>query len=355
VAWTLPKKLLTNSKRKNKITMPTFPLGYLADLIGAELKGDSNWQIERLSVPLTAQVHDLVFLLEPRWLSAVADSEAQAVLVAPELWSSALAAKNCLLVPEVRPALAALLRLFHNLSPATPGIHSSAVIGADCVIDPSACIGPFCVLEKGAVVGARAVLKAHVCVGQDTRIGADCLIYPCVTLYDQVSLGERVIIHSGSVLGADGYGFYFQAGEHHKIPQIGGVAVEDDVEIGAHVTIDRGTVGQTRIGAGTKIDNQVQIGHNVQIGQHCLLVAQTGISGSTVLGNYVTLAGQTGVAGHLQIGDGVIAAGKSGITQDIPAGLKISGYPAQDHWTELKQQASLRRLPSLLRQLKSRS
>lgn len=332
--------------------MPQHSLAELAELTGAELQGDPLWQIEQVSVPQSAGVHDLVFLLDPRWLPAIADSAAQAVLLAPQHWGPELASKHALLVSDVRPALAGLLRFFHAPLAAQPGIHPTAVIGAHCQIDPSATIGPGCVLEQGVKVGAGVVLKAQVCVGAFAQISADTLIYPQVTLYDQVQIGERVIIHSGSVIGADGYGFYLQDGLHHKIPQVGGVLIEDDVEIGANVTVDRGTVGQTRIGAGSKIDNQVQVGHNVQIGKHCLLVAQVGISGSTVLGDYVTLAGQTGVAGHLQIGDRVVAAGKSGITHDIPAGEKVSGFPAQPHLRELKQQALLRRLPELFKRLR---
>lgn len=329
--------------------MPQYSLAELAEITGAELRGDPLWQIARLSVPQAAGLHDLVFLLDPRWLPAIAASAAQAVLLSPQHWGPALASKHALLVSDVRPALAGLLRLFHAAPAHPPGVHASAVLGEGCQIDPSAYIGPGCVLEPGVVIDAGVVLKAMVYVGAESRIGCDSLIYPQVTLCDQVQLGERVIVHSGSVIGADGYGFYLHDGQHQKIPQIGGVHIEDDVEIGANVTIDRGTVGLTRIGAGTKIDNQVQIGHNVQIGKHCLLVAQVGISGSTVLGDFVTLAGQTGVAGHLQIGDGVVAAGKSGITQNIPAGQKVSGFPAQAHLRELKQQALLRRLPELFK------
>ncbi|PIQ24210.1 UDP-3-O-(3-hydroxymyristoyl)glucosamine N-acyltransferase [bacterium (Candidatus Blackallbacteria) CG17_big_fil_post_rev_8_21_14_2_50_48_46] len=328
-------------------------LDVLARLTGADLAGDPSWEIARISTPEEALREDLVFLLDARWAEAVQASAAQTVLLSPELKTEDLKDKYCLIVPEVREALASLLAFFHAPAPPQPGIHPTAILGKACKIAPSAQIGPYCVLGDSVEIGENTVLSAHVSLGSQVRIGAQCRLYPQVTLYDQVSLGDQVIIHSGSVIGSDGYGFYFKDGQHHKIPQTGGVEIGDRVEIGAQVSIDRGTVGQTRIGTGTKIDNLVQIGHNVQIGRHCLLVAQVGISGSTVLGDFVTLAGQTGVAGHLEIGSGVIAAGKSGITQDIPAGLKISGFPAQEHRQELKQQALLRRLPELFKRLRN--
>lgn len=332
--------------------MPSFSLAELAQWTGADIKGDPDWRIEHIRVPEEAGPRDLVFLLDARWRHVVFQSQAQAVLLPTALAEALPPDKMGLLVVNVRAALATLLRHFYPPAPAPVGMHPTAVLGQDCQIDPSAWIGPYCVLGDRVHIGPRTVLKGHVSVGADVRIGGDCLVHPQVVLYDKVCVGHRVIIHSGTVIGADGYGFYLQDGRHYKIPQVGAVEIGDDVEIGALVTIDRGTVGHTRIGSGSKIDNQVQIGHNVQIGQHCLLVAQTGIAGSTVLEDYVTLAGQTGVAGHLRIGRGVTAAGKSGITQDLPPGIKVSGFPAQAHWRELKQQALLRRLPELFKACK---
>ncbi len=303
-----------------------------------------------MATPEQARQADLVFLLDSRWKKAVLASAAQVVLLPEQLWSDDFSQKYCLRVKEVRAALAQLLRHFHPTPTLQPGIHPTAVLGSDCRIATSAQIGAYCVLGDRVEVGAHSILAAHVCVGTDSVIGTACRLGPHVTLYDHVTLADRVIVHAGAVIGSDGYGFYPLDGEHHKIPQSGGVNVEADVEIGAGTTIDRGTVGNTRIGQGTKIDNQVQIGHNVQIGKHCLIVAQTGIAGSAILEDAVTLAGQTGVAGHIRIGKGVIAAGKSGITRDLPPHMKVSGFPAQAHAQELKQQALLRRLPALLAQ-----
>lgn len=334
--------------------MPTFSLAELAALTGATIQGDPDWRVEQIRVPEEAGPKDLIFLLDRRWKQAIVLSQARAVLLPKTLAQILPPEKSGLLVDDPRAALATLLQLFHRPVQPSAGIHPSVLLGQDCQIDPSAWIGPYCVLGDRVRIGPGSVLKAHVYVGSDSRIGSDCLLYPQITLYDRVQLGHRVIVHSGTVIGADGYGFYLQDGRHHKIPQTGGVEIGDDVEIGALVTIDRGTVGHTRIGAGSKIDNQVQIGHNVRVGQHCLIVAQTGIAGSTVLEDYVTLAGQTGVAGHLHIGRGVTAAGKSGITHDLPAGMKVSGFPAQEHRQELKQQALLRQLPELLKDLKKK-
>ena len=203
-------------------------------------------------------------------------------------------------------------------------------------------------------IGARAQIHAGVVVGDHCTIGADAILYPNVTLYPRTVLGERVIVHSGAVLGSDGFGFARDGEAHRKIPQVGWVEVEDDVEIGANTTIDRGTFGATRIGRGTKIDNLVQVAHNVQVGEHCLLVAQSGLAGSTRLGRAVTIAGQSGAAGHLSLGDGVKVGAKSAVLEDLPPGAFVIGHPAVDHRQWKRMQAALRRLPELLRRLRER-
>ncbi len=250
-----------------------------------------------------------------------------------------------ILVEHGRRALVELLHYFYPqraASPCVPGIHPTACIESDSV-SSEAEIGPFVYVQQGAVVEAGCVVSAHSVIGAEVQIGKDCRIAERVVIKAAARVEQRVIIGPGTVIGSEGYGFYRDQQTHHKIPQVGTVHIENDVEIGANVTIDRATVGVTRIGEGTKMDNLVQIGHNVRIGKRCLIVAQVGISGSTTLGDDVILAGQTGVAGHLHIGDGAIASGKTGITRDIPAGQHVSGHPVMPHREYLKLWAKLKR------------
>ncbi|PKL80426.1 MAG: UDP-3-O-(3-hydroxymyristoyl)glucosamine N-acyltransferase [Candidatus Melainabacteria bacterium HGW-Melainabacteria-1] len=327
-------------------------LSQLVATLGGTLEGDPDFVVTGLRAPEDAGPQDLVVLLEPGWLPTVLASAAQAVVIPVGTASVGLSDRQLLWVAQPRAALARLLSLFHVDPDRSHQISARAEVATDVLLSEPVEIGPFAVIETGVQIGANTLIGPHCVIGKGARIGRDCRLGPRVTLAPGTVLGDRVVIHAGTVIGSDGYGFYFHDGRHHKIPQVGIVVIEDDVEIGANVTIDRATLGQTLIGMGSKIDNLVQIGHNVRLGRHCLIVAQAGISGSTELGDHVTLAGQTGVAGHLRIGDGVVAAGKSGITKDLPAGLKVSGYPAQEHRLELRQQAALRRLPDLLRSLK---
>lgn len=325
----------------------------LAASLKAELKGDKHFIVTGLKAPEDAGLNDLVVLLDPDWMPLIQASPAQTVLLPQGTDTEGLTDRHLLFVEHGRAAFAQALELFYP----TPivrahEISAQAQIAADAQLEQPLKIEAFSLIKSGVSIASGTQISSHCTIGKNSRIGRDCRIGPNVTLAPGTVLGDRVIIHAGTVIGSDGYGFYQQHGHHHKIPQVGTVKIGNDVEIGANVTIDRGTLGETVIGEGTKIDNLVQIGHNVRIGRHCLLISQVGIAGSTMLGDYVTLAGQTGVAGHLQIGDQVIAAGKSGITKDVPAGLKISGFPAQDHRRELKQQAALRRLPEVLDKLK---
>jgi UDP-3-O-[3-hydroxymyristoyl] glucosamine N-acyltransferase len=216
------------------------------------------------------------------------------------------------------------------------------------MLGPGSSIGPFAVVGDGARIGARTIVHPHVSIGRQSEIGDDCVIHPRVSLRERVRLGNRVIVQDGAVIGSDGFGFARRPdGTHHKIPQIGGVVVEDDVEIGANSTIDRPAVGETRIGAGTKIDNLVQIAHGVTLGRNVLVAAQVGIAGSTTIGDSVTLAGQVGVAGHITIGKGVIATAQTGIPNSVDPGAFVSGYPAIPNREWLKSSAVFRKLPEL--------
>jgi UDP-3-O-[3-hydroxymyristoyl] glucosamine N-acyltransferase len=231
-------------------------------------------------------------------------------------------------------------------------VHPTAVVGRDVILGEGVSVQPFVVIEDGARIGANTVLGAHGYVGHAASIGADCQIAPRVTVGARCVIGNRVIIHSGTVLGSDGFGFELSGGRHVKIPQIGIVQIDDDVEIGANVAIDRARFGRTWIQEGTKIDNLVQIAHNVVVGKHCLIVSQVGISGSTRLGNYVTLAGQVGVVGHIEIGDQTIVAAQSGVTKGIGPKQVAFGYPAMPLREAKEQLAHIGRLPKLYARVK---
>ncbi len=242
-----------------------------------------------------------------------------------------------------------MLPLFFPEPAFPPGIHPTAVIAPSASVDPSAHIGPFCALGEGVRIGARSVLQGGNFLGTHCSLGEDVRLFPNVTLYPSSELGNRVRIHSGTVVGSDGFGYVQDAGIHLKVPQIGSVMIRDDVEIGANVTIDRGALGPTIIGRGSKIDNLVQIAHNVTIGEHCLVVSQAGIAGSSKLGNYVVIAGQVGIAGHLKIGNHVSVAAQSGVMRSIPDGEKWLWSPAQPDRQAKRQMIALQQLPDLLR------
>jgi UDP-3-O-[3-hydroxymyristoyl] glucosamine N-acyltransferase len=238
--------------------------------------------------------------------------------------------------------------------PAFPaGIHSSAIVSSSARIHPSAHIGPYCVLAENVCIGARSVLRGTNHIGANCLLGDEVHLFPNVTLYADTDVGDRVRIHSGSVIGADGFGYVFDAGVHRKVPQIGKVILGDDVEIGANVTIDRGALGATIIGKGTKIDNLVQIAHNVVVGENCLIVSQAGVAGSSKLGNYVVLAGQVGIAGHLTIGNRVTVGAQSGVMHNIPDGQTWLWTPAQPDKQAKRQMLALNKLPELLRRVRA--
>lgn len=318
-------------------------------------------RIQGLLPPESAGPEDAVMLMDPRWFELVSQSQAGVCICAQSLWAALslvqrerlLLHKHVVLVSQVRQAFVTLLRYFYPAQAFTPGVHESAVVETPHC-HPLSSIGALAYVGESARLGEACWIGAQANIGRDVEIGRNCRIGERVVLCDGVRLGDGVVVHPGAVVGADGYGF-FQPGRgqpHQKIPQVGSVVIENDVEIGANVTIDRGTLGNTVIGEGTKIDNLVQIGHNVQVGKRCLIVAQVGISGSTQIGNDVILAGQTGVAGHLQIGDGVIASGKTGITRDVPAGQHVSGHPAMEHRAYLHWQAALKQWPRWWKKLK---
>jgi UDP-3-O-[3-hydroxymyristoyl] glucosamine N-acyltransferase len=290
------------------------------------------------------------FLTDPRYDSAARASRAGAFVAPPDVADLPAPTLRC---PAPQQALIALLRLFHPPAPVAPGVDRSAVVAADARVDPTASVGPLCVVEAGAVIGPGARLHALVHVGAGAEVGEGTIVYPHVSVRDGVRIGRRVVIHAGAVLGADGFGFAFDGSAHRKIPQVGGVVIEDDVEIGANTTIDRATFGDTIVRRGTKIDNLVQVGHNVEVGEHSVLVAQVGIAGSTRLGRGVVLAGQVGVADHVTIGDGAMVTAQSGIADEIAPGARVMGTPARPIIQAKRMLLAATRLPELLQRVRA--
>lgn len=328
--------------------------GELADHLKAELEGDPGVQV-RGAAPLDAAgPGDLSFLARRKYLPYLGDTRAAAVIVAREMGElSERPADSALLwVDDAHRALAEALNLLYDEEATEPEIASSAVIasnaelGEDVGIGANSVVGQGVRLEDGVRVGAGCV------IGEGCHVGSDSLLRDHVTLYPDTRIGERCIIHSGARIGVDGFGYVQTDAGHRKVPQVGRCVIEDDVEIGANTTIDRGSVGETRVGAGTKIDNLVHIAHNVRIGRGCIIVAQVGIAGSTRIGDGVALAGQVGLIGHLDIGDRAQIAAKSGVSRDVPPGEIWFGNPARERMGMMRAQAAFLKLPDLMRRLR---
>ncbi len=316
----------------------------IAERLGCRLEGDGDIEIARVAGLADAAAGDLTFFANRKYAPLLAQTTAAAVIAA----DGAAAPCAVLRTPNPYLAFAGAVALFAD--PWTPpaGIHRLACITGAADIDPSASIGPFVAVGDGARIGARTIVHAHAAIGRGASLGTDCVVHSHVSIRERVRIGNRVVIQDGAVVGSDGFGFARGAdGAHHKIPQVGGVTIEDDVEIGANAAVDRPAVGETRIGAGTKIDNLVQVAHGVTIGRGVLLAAQAGIAGSTTIEDAVTLAGQVGVAGHITIGKGTIATAQTGIPNSVAPGSFISGYPAIDNRDWLRASAVFRRLPDL--------
>ena len=325
-----------------------FTAAEIARHLGGEVAGDPSLALKGFATPDRAQPGDLIFAENELYFARADQSAASAIIIDGPFVSNR---KTLIRVPNSRIAFAKVLVLFFPEPAFAPGIHPTALVPPSAQIDATAHIGPYCVLGEKASIGPRSVLQGLNHVGAGCRLGADVNVFPNVTLYAGTEVGDRVRIHSGTVIGSDGFGYVPDNGIHRKIPQIGNVIIREDVEIGANVTIDRGALGPTIIGRGTKIDNLVQIAHNVVIGEHCIIVSQVGIAGSTRLGNYVVLAGQAGLAGHLKIGNRVSVAAQAGVMNNIPDGEKWLGAPAQPDRQTKRQMIALQRLPDLLRRV----
>jgi UDP-3-O-[3-hydroxymyristoyl] glucosamine N-acyltransferase len=320
----------------------------IAKHLGGEVVGDGSAILNSFAPADRAQTGDLTFA-ENEVFFARAEQSAATAIIADKRFSSSK--KIVIRVPNARIAFAKALALFFPEPKFPAGIHPTAVIDSTAKIDATAHIGPHCVVGARVQIGARTVLQSGNSVGDDSKLGEDVNLFPNVTIYPRTEIGHRVRIHSGTVIGSDGYGYVLDGGFHRKVPQIGNVIIGDDVEIGSNVTVDRGALGATVIGKGTKIDNLVQIAHNVLIGEHCLVVAQVGIAGSATLGNYVVLAGQVGVGGHLKLGNQVTVGAQSGVMTDIPDGGKWLGAPARPDREFKRQVIAIQRLPDLLKRI----
>jgi UDP-3-O-[3-hydroxymyristoyl] glucosamine N-acyltransferase len=332
----------------SQVNQMSFSAAEIAKLVGGEVVGDSAAILKSFAPAERAQAGDLTFAENEDYFARAEQSAATAI-IADKRFSSAK--KILIRVPNARVAFAKALAFFFPEPKFPPGKHPTAIVAASAQTDPTAHVGPHCVVGERVKIGANSVLQAGNFVGDDATLGENVNLFPNVTLYPRTEIGNRVRIHAGTVIGSDGFGYVQDGGVHRKVPQIGNVIVGDDVEIGANVTIDRGALGSTVIGKGTKIDNLVQIAHNVEIGEHCIVIAQAGISGSTKLGKYVILAGQAGIAGHLKIGNQVTVAAQSGVMNDIPDGEKWFGYPAQPDKEFKRQIIARRKLPELLKRV----
>ncbi|NBV53288.1 MAG: UDP-3-O-(3-hydroxymyristoyl)glucosamine N-acyltransferase [Verrucomicrobia bacterium] len=333
-----------------------FTIAELASLTGARsVEGACVGPITGIAALAEASPADLSFLGNAKYADAVASSKAGALLVPVAFAGQPAAGQAFLRVDNPSYALALLCSVLEaRLWPRpSAGIHASAVVAASAKVDPSAHVGPLCVIGEGAVVAAGATLEARCHVGAHATIGADCWLKPGVVVGDYCVLGARCRIQSGAVIGSDGFGYEPVNGEIQRIPQIGNVVLEEDVEVGANSTLDRARFSKTVVGRGTKIDNLVQIAHNVRIGRQCLITAQVGIAGSTTLGDHCVLGGQSGVAGHLTLGDRVKLGAQTGLFEDVPADGFMNGTPAVPFGLERRLVVLSRRLPELFKKVDS--
>jgi len=329
----------------------TLTAAAIADAVGGVLVGDGSALVSGVAPLDRAQRHQLTFLANGRYASLFAESDAGVAFVGPELRDAPGKVRARIIVPAPHDAMLSVLSTLYPPPPRESGVHPTAVIGRGATLGDGVWLGPYVVIGEGARIGAGTRIEAHVTIGAGVEVGSDCVLYPGATLYSGTVVGDRVRAHAGVRLGSDGFGYVFREGRHDKIPHVGRCLVESDVEIGANTTVDRGSIDDTVIGAGTKIDNLVQVAHNVRVGRLCLIMSQVGIAGSARIEDGCIIAGQAGIAGHSTIGRGARLAAQAGAFGDIPAGETWSGYPARPHREALRAQAALFRLPSLMRGL----
>jgi UDP-3-O-[3-hydroxymyristoyl] glucosamine N-acyltransferase len=333
-------------KDKGKMTVQE-----IAEIVGGVVIGDSNVEVTGLSGIKEAEKGQLTFIANNKYRPLLKTTRASAVIVPPDINNTV----NVSLIQVENPDLAfAKIMSIVGPEPVTfsSGVSPTAIIGEDVVLGKDVSIQPYAVIEDNVHIGDGAIIGSCVYIGHYTKIGKNSLIYPHVIIRERILVGDRVIIHPGTVIGGDGFGFATVKGVHHKIPQIGTVEIGNDVEIGSNVTIDRARFDKTYIGDGVKIDNLVQIAHNVCIGENTIVVAQVGISGSTYIGKNVIIAGQAGITGHITIGNNSIIGGKAGVTKNIPPNTHVTGFPARDKWEDMRLQAYSRKQPELIEKIK---
>lgn len=328
----------------------SFKLGELADIVGGEVEGDADVEINGVAGIREAKAGDITFVANPKYEAFLESTLASAVIGSPTLECG----RPLIKIDNPYLAYLKVLNLFaEELVASYPReLHESAVVDRNADLGENVAIGPFCQVCSDVSIGDNSTVLAGAYIGKDVRIGRDCLIYPNVTIREGCRIGDRVIVQPGAVIGSDGFGFAKDGQTHHKVPQIGRVIVEDDVEIGANTTIDRATTGDTVVKRGSKIDNLCQIAHNVVVGEDSILAAQVGIAGSTEVGKNVVLAGQAGLVGHITIGDGAMVGAQGGVTKSVPPNTAVSGYPAREHKKARRLWAMTNRLPDLFERLK---
>lgn len=321
----------------------------IAQKVDGNILGDGETKLTGFAKADAATTGDLTFAENEKFFRLAEQSQASAILAPAEFQSES---KTVIQVKDARIAFAQVLPLFFPEKQFTPGVHPSAIVADSANIAETAHIGPNCVIGENVTIGDDTILEPHCTIGDNSTLGQACHLFPNVSVYHGCRLAKRVRIHSGTVIGSDGFGYVFDQDHHRKIPQIGGVIIEDDVEIGANCTVDRGALGDTKIGRGTKIDNLVQIGHNVIIGEHCIIIAQNAIGGSSKIGAYSILAGQAGVAGHLKVGPKSVVAAKSGVITDLEGNQQYMGYPAIPASEAKRQIVAVKKLPDLAKRVR---
>lgn len=341
---------VTLKKTNDETSGVSLTLGEIAREVAAQLEGDESIRIHGVAPIASAGAGEITFVASGKYEKHLRTTRASAVVLDFKT--------PCDRLPVLRhdnPYLtfARIVDLLHpDRRLVSPGIHGNSVVDSSAIIDASTGIGPHCHIEGSVRIGRNSQLVSDVYVGEGAVIGDNCLFYPGVKLLHGSRIGNNVIVHSGTVIGSDGFGFAESESGLKKIKQVGWVEIDDDVEIGSNTSVDRGAVGPTRIGRGTKIDNLVQVAHNVQIGRNSIIISQVGISGSTRIGDGVILAGQVGLVGHIEIGDGVRIGAKSGVSKSVPAGKTVFGNPARDIMETKRIQAALRKLPDLLKSIR---
>ena len=317
----------------------------ISQFVGGELIGDGNTVITGVAGIQDASEGDITFLANPKYLPFIDKTKASAIITSKDITT---APKPIIRTDNPSLAFTKVVSFIRPQEARHPkGIHPTAELGKNVILGKNVALGPYVVVDDNVSIGDNTIIYSGCFIGYGVKIGKDVLIRPNVSIREDVAIGDRVLINCGTVIGSDGFGFVTVEGVHHRIPQVGAVVIDDDVEIGANVSIDRARFDKTYIGKGTKIDNLVHIAHNVSIGQNCFVVAQVGISGSTTVGNNVILAGQAGLVGHIKIGDNVVVMAQSGVSKSIPAGTMVWGYPAKPADTAKRINASVQNLPRL--------